>query len=304
MAAIIDPKQGDLLYDRYRLGDEIGRGGHGVVFRAVDEQTGTPVAVKVLKRTVSEDPQYAVRLWREAQSLRALWGSSVVQVHGFWNDPVGFVFMVMELLEGQTLEQHLTELEDFGDLMSSYQVLATLDPVARALHGAHAKGIIHRDVKPANIFLVDPELGGGARLMDFGLAKIAGSEQLTQVGMIAGSPSYIAPEMWRSESFDHRIDVYSFGAVIFRALAGRPPFQAGSTLDLFIKATTDPRPKLTPLRPELPPDIDAWVARVLAIKSEERYAYIPAMWNDLIGIVMRGKSPSAELARQTFRLPG
>jgi serine/threonine-protein kinase len=121
--------------------------------------------------------------------------------------------------------------------------------------------------------------------------------------MIAGSPSYIAPEMWRSEPFDHRADVYSLGAVVFRALAGRPPFQAPSTLDIFIAATTEPRPKLTPLRPELSPEIDAWVARALASDRNDRFAYVSILWNELIRIVMRGNSPSAAKARATFHLP-
>ena len=274
-----------------------------MVFRALDQQTGAEVALKVLKQNIAEDPQYAVRLWREAQSLAALWGSSVVRVHGFGHDEGGSVYMVMELLEGETLDAHLADIEGFGDHMSAYELLTTLDRVARALHGAHAKGIIHRDVKPANIFLIAPELGGGVRLMDFGLAKIQGTEQLTQVGMIAGSPSYIAPEVWRAEGIDHRVDVYSFGAVIFRALAGRPPFQAPSTLDLFITATTAPRPALTPLRPDLPPEVDAWVARALAIKRDDRHPYVSSMWNELIGVVMKGNSPSAVKARAAFRLP-
>src|SRR5262249_46803129 len=157
---------------------------------------GEPIAVKVLRQNISDDPQYAVRLWREAQSLRMMWGESVIRVHRFGHDSEGYVFMVMELLEGETLEEHLHELEGFGDRMSSFEVLRTLDPVARALHTAHGKGIIHRDVKPANIFRLHLEAGGGIRLMDFGLVKMQGAEQLTQVGMVAGSPSYISPEVW------------------------------------------------------------------------------------------------------------
>ena len=188
--------------------------------------------------------------------------------------------------------------------MSAFEVLRTLDPVARALHTAHTKGIIHRDVKPANIFRVNPEQGGGVRLMDFGLVKIAGSEQLTQAGMIAGSPSYIAPEVWRCEAFDHRIDVYSLAAVAYRCLAGRTPFAAPNPLELFMKVIKDERPRLSPFRPELPPEIDTWVAQALAIDKDQRYPYVSTMWNDLLRIVMRGTSPSAEKARATFRLPG
>jgi serine/threonine-protein kinase len=298
-----DPREGDTIDGRYQLGSELGRGGHGVVFRGFDTQTKEPVAVKVLRQNISDDPQYAVRLWREAQSLRMLWGESVVRVHRFGHDAEGYVYMVMELLEGQTLDDHLEELESFGDRMSAFEVLRTLDPVARALHTAHTKGIIHRDVKPANIFRVMPELGGGVRLMDFGLVKMQGSEQLTQVGMIAGSPSYIAPEVWRAQEFDHRVDVYSLAAVVFRCLAGRVPFSAPDNLQLFMRVLKEPRPRLSPERPDLPEEIDQWVARALAVDCEQRFPYVTAMWNDLIRIVMNASSPSAAKARAAFRLP-
>lgn len=299
-----DPQPGDVIDGRYLLGEELGRGGHGVVFRAVDQTSGEPVAVKVLRQNISEDPQYAVRLWREAESLRMLWGESVVRVHGFGHDGDGYVYMAMELLEGETLEEHLNDIEGYGDRMSSFEVLRTLDPVARALEMAHRKGIIHRDVKPPNIFRVIPEMGGGVRLMDFGLVKMAGAEELTQVGMIAGSPSYIAPEVWRAKGFDHRADVYSLAAVIFRCLAGDVPFVAPTPLELFMKVLKAPRPKLSPLRADLPSEIDAWVEHALAVDRDQRYPYVSMMWNDLIRIVMSGKGPSAARARATFHLPG
>ncbi|HZO14862.1 MAG TPA: protein kinase, partial [Polyangiaceae bacterium] len=101
-----DPKLGDVIDSRYRLEEEIGRGGHGLVFRAFDEQAQTPLALKILNQAIAEDPQYTVRLWREAQSLQALWGQSVVQVFGFGtDDDNGLVYMAMELLEGETLSQ-------------------------------------------------------------------------------------------------------------------------------------------------------------------------------------------------------
>ncbi len=291
------------LDGRYLLGEEIGRGGHGVVYRAYDRETGEDVAIKVLKQNVADDPQYAVRLWREAESLRMLWGTSVVKVHAYGNDNYGSVYMVMELLVGETLDDHLLDLEDFDHLISPYQLLVALDPIARALHTAHAKGIIHRDIKPGNIFLVDPVMGAGVRLMDFGLAKMAGQGELTQAGMIAGSPSYIAPELWRNEKPDHRIDVYSFASVIFRALTGTPPFTAPSTPDLLIKVTTEPRPRLTDYRNDMAPHIDQWVERALALKADDRYPYVTSMWNDLIRVVQMADSPSGEKARAAFRLP-
>jgi eukaryotic-like serine/threonine-protein kinase len=297
----IEPQR--LLDGRYLLGQEIGRGGHGVVYRATDRETGEEVAVKVLKQNVADDPQYAERLRREAESLQALWGTSVVKCFAFGNDHFGSVYMVMELLVGETLDDHLYDLEEFEHLISPFQLLVALDPIARALHTAHAKGIVHRDIKPGNIFLVDPFMGGGVRLMDFGLAKIAGAGDLTQAGMIAGSPSYIAPELWRDERPDHRIDVYSFAAVIFRALAGQPPFWAPSTPELLIQVTTAERPHLTEFRPDMAPQIDQWVTRALALHRDDRYPYVTSMWNDLIRIVQMSNTQSGEKARAAFRLP-
>lgn len=295
--------EGETLDGRYQLGEELGRGGHSVVYRATDTQTGQTVAVKLLPQAVKSDPQYAARLWQEAESLQALWGTSVVRVHAYGEDQDGKVYVVMELLEGEPLEQHLRDLESFGDKLSAYTLLTTLDPVARALHTAHTMGILHRDVKPANIFLVSPESGGGVRLMDFGLARIIGAEALTAAETIAGSPSYTAPEVWRSEPVDHRADVYSFGAVIFRALAGQPPFVAASQADLFMAATSAPRPQLSTSRPDLSPEIDAWIERALAVRPDDRYPYITTLWNDLIRVMMNGRGPSAERVRQAFRLP-
>lgn len=295
---------GDLLGKRYRLLREIGRGGHGVVWYARDLENDDEVAIKVLKREIADtDQQYAVRLWREAQSLAALWGTAVVKVHAFDYDEEGNVYMVMELLQGEDLDTHLIDLENFDGRMSIYAMLTALDPVAKALHLGHFKGIIHRDVKPSNIFLVDPDRGGGTRLMDFGLAKIYDAEEITEVGMIAGSPSYIAPEVWNSRPFDHRIDVYSFAAVIFRALTGHPPFRADSTYELFEAVCNSPRPNITDQRHDLPVDVDEWVHRALALAPEDRYADVTTMWNEFTDICLRGDSPSVAKAREAFRLP-
>ena len=290
MSIVVYP--GDVVAGRYLLQSEIGRGGHGTVFRAIDQEMNLAVAVKVLNGEVADQDQYVLRLWREAQSLAALWGTSVVQVHEFDTDERGFVYMVMELLEGEALDTHLFEIESFNDRMNPAAVIDVLEPVAHALGTAHSKGIIHRDVKPPNIFIIYPAAGGGTRLMDFGLAKTPDFEEITDAGMIAGSPSYIAPEIWRSYPFDHRADIYSFGAVIFRTLAGQPPFVAQSTLRLYELATTAPRPLLTSFRPELDPAIDQWVQRALAIDARERYADMQTLWNDFLEAITQSETPS------------
>ncbi|MDC3980415.1 serine/threonine-protein kinase [Polyangium jinanense] len=296
--------EGETLDGRYKLGEELGRGGHGVVYRAEDLQTGTEVALKRLRKQVSDDPQLPARLLREAQSLASLWGTSVTRIHAFGTDPEGALYVAMELLDGESFEAHLQDLECFGDRLSSYNLLTLLDPIARALHTAHALGIVHRDVKPANLFLVSPERGGGVRLLDFGLAQVLGFEALTAENKPDGSPSYVAPEAWRGEPLDHRADVYAFGAVVYRALAGRAPFQGDSLADLSLAVTTAPRPELASIRPDLAPEIDAWAARALAADPNQRHPYIPTLWNDLIRVMMNGKGPSADRVRQTFRLPG
>jgi serine/threonine-protein kinase len=172
-----------------------------------------------------------------------------------------------------------------------------LEPVCRALHTAHCMGIIHRDVKPANIFLVDRHAGGGARLMDFGLAKVEDQLSLTQSGVVAGSPHYMAPEMLRGLTFDHRIDVYSVAAVTFRALAGRPMFPGDQMTDVLKKVIRDDRPSLTALRPDLPPEVDEWVQYALAIDPDHRYQDVLAMWNGLLQAIRSGDSPSSHRAR-------
>jgi serine/threonine protein kinase len=289
---------GERVAGRYLLISEIGRGGHGVVFRAHDEQTGEAVALKVLAGELAQERQYVLRLWREAQSLATLMGTSVVRVYEFDTDPRGFVYMAMELLDGDPLDVYLQELESFGHRMSVVSVVEAIGPVAHALEAAHAQGIIHRDVKPANIFLLAPPPANGTRLMDFGLAKTPDLEAITESGMIAGSPSYIAPELWNSAPFDHRIDVYSLAAVIFRTLSGRPPFMAEATLDLYHLATEAPRPSLSAYRPEMPREIDAWVERALAIDAHRRFGDVATMWAHFEDIALQSSAPSVRFYRQ------
>jgi eukaryotic-like serine/threonine-protein kinase len=273
-----------VLDDRYELKDVIGRGGHGVVYRAMDRESGIDVAIKFLHDSMAIDPQYNIRMLREAQVMAALSGTSAIRVYGLNTTPDGALYLVMELLAGRDFDTYLADLEDSGRRLSVYRLFELLDPIVDTLEAAHSRGIVHRDLKPGNIFVLD---SGGARLLDFGLAKVMAAAPLTNSGIVAGSPSYIAPEVWKGNprALDHRIDVYSIGAIVFRALSGQVPFGGNDILEKLHLVTTAERPSLHALRPDLPPEVDAWVAEVLAIDPDLRFLQVRGMWNALRGIL-------------------
>jgi serine/threonine-protein kinase len=273
-----------VLDDRYELGDVIGRGGHGVVYRAYDRQLATEVAIKFLHESIAIDPQYNIRMLREAQVMAALTGTSAIRVYGLNTTPDGALYLVMELLSGRDFDSYLADLEDGGTRLSVYRLFELLDPIVDTLEAAHVRGIVHRDLKPGNIFVLE---GGGTRLLDFGLAKVMAAAPLTSSGMVAGSPSYIAPEVWKGNprALDHRIDVYSLGAIVFRALSGVVPFGGKDILEKLALVTTAERPSLHQLRPDLPAEVDAWVVEVLAVDPDMRFRQVRGMWNALRGIL-------------------
>lgn len=212
--------------------------------------------------------------------MASLLGTAAVRVldQGWTADRAHF--LVMELLDGNDLETALAAIERGGEHAEPHQVLEILQPIVETLERAHAHGIVHRDIKPANVFLLR---GGGVRLLDFGFAKFTRLPGLTVAGFIAGSPSYIAPEIWLRAGLqiDQRVDVYSLAAVAFRALAGVPPFSGDGLGAIYKAATTAPRPKLTDYRSELPPDVDSWVEQGLAIDPDARFGSVRALVNAL-----------------------
>jgi serine/threonine-protein kinase len=280
----VPPTALTVLDDRYELQDVIGRGGHGVVYRALDRNLGTDVAIKFLHDSIAIDPQYNIRMLREAQVMAALSGTSAIRVYGLNTTPDGALYLVMELLTGRDFDTYLAELEDTGRRLSVYRLFELLDPIVDTLEAAHVRGIVHRDLKPGNIFVLD---AGGSRLLDFGLAKVMAASPLTTSGMVAGSPSYIAPEVWKGNprALDHRIDVYSLGAIVFRALSGVVPFAGKDILEKLALVTTAERPSLHELRPDLSPEVDVWVAEVLAIDPDLRFRQVRGSWNALRAIL-------------------
>jgi serine/threonine protein kinase len=278
---------GEIINNRYRILDKLGAGAHGIVYRARDLETRTEVALKFLGVNNALDPEYSRRIEREALAMARLRGTSAVYVHGLNVAQDGTLYLVMEMLAGKDLEAYLQDAERVGGKLKKPKLLELLRPVVDTLEAAHKQGIVHRDLKPSNVFVVDAARGGGVRLLDFGLAKMLDASTLTADGMIAGTPSYIAPEAWQGNprALDHRIDVYSLGVLVFRALSGRTPTPKANVLDVCAWAMTGERPSLHALRPSLPVAIDAWLEKALAIAPADRFQSVRSLWTALEGLL-------------------
>jgi serine/threonine-protein kinase len=272
---------GQTIRGRYELVSLIDKGGQGAVYRARDLLDRDEVAIKVLNDAVAYQAEWRERMFREARALTSLSGTAAVRVFDQqWTDD-GALCLVMELLHGLDLDEYLKMLDRSGKKPDVASVLRLLGPIVDTLEVAHDLGILHRDLKPANIFVLQPLGTGGVKLLDFGFAKFVRLKSVTAAGFIAGSPSYIAPESWRGdpEQLDRRIDVYGLAAVIFRMLAGKPPFVSEDLRELLRLATHGERPSLHAIRPDLPAEVDDWVQQALAIQPGDRFFRVRAMWN-------------------------
>ena len=274
---VVDPRLGQTVAGHYELLSIVGSGGQGIVYRARDHRDGEEVAIKVLRSEFANDDGFRERMLREAQALAALSGTAAVQVLDEGPTPDGSHALVMELLRGEELADYLRRLEEAGERLSVTELLQILEPVATTLEVAHSQGIVHRDLKPGNVFIVrDPAFA--IRVLDFGFARFLRKKALTAAGFIAGSPTYIAPEAWRGKAVDHRADIYSLGAIVFRGLTGRAPFESKDLRKLLALVTTGERPSLYALRPDLPKEIDDWVNMALAAEPDERFLKVSGFW--------------------------
>lgn len=281
-------KPGDVINKRFRILERLGQGAHGVVYRARDLETRGELALKFLGDGKAFDPELSRRMEREATAMARLRGTSAVYVHGISTAQDGLLFVAMEMLYGKDFEEYLLEAEKLGGRIKAARLLEVLRPIASTLEQAHRQGIIHRDLKPSNVFIVDPQRGGGVRLLDFGLAKLLDASTLTTDGMIAGTPSYIAPEAWRgtSKNLDHRIDIYALGVIVFRALSGKLPPPSSDLLEICQWATTGERPSLHAQRRSLPEAVDPWVKRALAIDPAARFQSVREAFGVLEAILV------------------
>ena len=223
---------GTLIGGKYKILAQIGRGGFGAVFRCQHIGTGQDVAVKVLALPGGENDVVFQRFFLEARSTAGLGHPNTLRVFDFGQDQTGACFLVMELLDGRTLADELRDRLARGEVFTEMEALAIGDAVLRSLAEAHEKGLIHRDIKPHNIFL--HEVQGDdptVKVLDFGIAhsaELAAQNALTQTGQVLGTPSYMSPEQAQGLPVDRRSDLYSVGVVLYELVTGTTPF-AGNT---------------------------------------------------------------------------
>ncbi|WP_438039357.1 serine/threonine-protein kinase [Sorangium sp. So ce128] len=275
---------GDLLAQRFVIERQAGRGGMGFVYRALDRARGEPVALKLL---AGEGDRQEERFAAECRILAGLSHAGIVRFVAQGVTDAGQRWLAMEWLEGEDLAARIARA-GLGVDDSVALALAA----AEALAAAHAHGVIHRDIKPSNIFLV----GGDPRrikLIDFGIARLSGATSLhTRTGVVMGTPGYLAPEQARGERADARADVFALGAVLFECLTGRPAFAGTDVLAVLARLLLEPAPRVRELRPDVPPALDALVARLLAKDPAARPASAAEVAAALRALGAQGGEPA------------
>lgn len=251
---------GDVLADRYELIGRVGRGGMATVYRARDRRLERQVAIKLLSPSLLADPRSVERFRRESRAAASLSHPSIVGVYDAMSEGDDH-FIVMELLEGGTLADRIA---GHGP-MPPRTALGVAADIAEALHAAHERGLVHHDVSPRNVLF---DRDGTPKIGDFGIARAASSAITT----IHGSPSYIAPEQAQGGHANPRSDLYAVGCVLFEMLTGRPPFVGDNAAAVIRQHTDAPRPLVRDLRDEVPAEVDALLARVLAPEPDDRIA--------------------------------
>jgi DNA-binding response OmpR family regulator len=256
---------GELFAGRFEVLDEIGSGGMGMVYRALDRELGDQVAIKTLRPELLQDTSLVERFKSEIRLARTISSKHVVRTHDI-GERDGVYYLTMEYVEGITVR----ELLDTRGRLGTAPTLAIASQLAQSLVAAHEQGVIHRDIKPQNLLL---DASGVLKVMDFGVARLAGgTANLTEVGMLVGTPSYMAPEQMMGESFDHRIDLYATGVVLFECLVGKLPFEANSAVALIARVLRDAPPSPAALDPEVPQAFSDLVVRLLAKDPAQRPA--------------------------------
>jgi serine/threonine-protein kinase len=247
---------------KYRVLDRVGRGGMGTVYQAIDETLHREVAIKVLNAELN-DPEVAKRFRAEAITVARLNHPGIATIYELFQHE-GQWLMVMEFVRGETLERMAERL---GFLSPQRAAELCMQALAALAH-AHSMGVVHRDLKPANLMITE---NGTVKIMDFGIARVAGTEHLTNVGFMMGTPAYMAPEQVMGHEIDARADLYAMGVVYYRLITGKLPFKGDTPFAMAQSQVSDPPIPIGTLRGDLPPWVDQLVLRSLAKGPAERF---------------------------------
>jgi serine/threonine-protein kinase len=299
MDATGGPPQGGLigtvLDGRYKIEAALGEGGMGLVYKAVHTTLQKPLAIKVLKPEVSKNDEIVARFKQEARSASAIGNQHIIDISDFGVAPDGSTYFVMEFLTGCSLTDALeTEVE--ADKLTVERTIHIAKQLCKALGAAHESGIVHRDMKPDNVQLIDR---GGDRdfvkVLDFGIAKVGGStSKLTQAGQVFGTPHYMSPEQCAGTAVDHRTDIYAVGVMLYEMATGQVPFDADNLMGILTKHLYENPvpPHELPPPVDVPPSLEAVILKCLAKKPEHRYQSMVELLEDLEA-VERGLTPQA-----------
>ena len=259
---------------RYKLTRLIASGGMGAVFEAEDQKESTAVALKILHPELTSDRDVRRRFRRESSVLVALSHPNVVRVLGIGTEADQWLFSVMELLEGETLAEHLG-----GEPQTPVSLVPLLDGMAAGLTAAHEHGVIHGDLKPANVFLQTRVEGAAkVKLLDFGLSKVLGLERLTRTGELIGTPSYMAPELLTGKGeLDERIDTYALGVIMYEALTGQRAFSGKVPGKLMMDVVMGNATPIRELVPAVSEEVAQVVAKAMSRHREERFESASAL---------------------------
>ncbi len=264
---------GTLISERYRLEEKIGSGGMSTVYRAFDPTLERWVAIKLMHRDISHDPDQLERFRREARAVARLNHPHIVTVIDAGEDD-GAPYIVFEYVEGETLKERIRRL---GRLPVSEAVAYAIE-IGRALESAHVNLLVHRDVKPQNV-LIDPD--GRAKVTDFGIARSLEAQGLTATGRVLGTTDYVSPEQALGHEVTGQSDIYSLGIVLYEMLTGETPYQADTQVAVAMKHVRDPLPDVQRRRPEISASLARVVERATAKETQNRYQDIGAMVHDL-----------------------
>ena len=289
-----DPLVGQTVDGRYLIERKLGEGGMGIVYKCKHVVLGKDLAMKVLRSDVSKDQEIIQRFRQEAQSASAIGSQHIIDISDFGTLGDGSTYFVMEYLDGK----ELTEIIEDPEPIPAERVIHIAKQLCDALGGAHERGIVHRDMKPDNVFLVErPNNPDFVKVLDFGIAKVGGANsKLTKAGQVFGTPHYMSPEQCAGQSVDSRTDIYAVGVILYEMACGRVPFDADNLMGILTKHIYEQpiAPHDLPPPIEVPPGLEAVIMKALCKQADLRYQTMAEVRSDL-DMLEAGQTPNAVL---------